>query len=357
MKRKTFLSIIFIVIIAGSLSGTYIYYNYFKPAEYSVELPHGLYVNASVPIGVATNSHSLKTDSLYREKSLTNFNLITGEWQMKWGQLENASGQYNFEEFDYLVDFAESHGMKVHGYTLIWHEDIPDRIRYFNGTAEELEQIMKNHIQTVVGHYKGRIQSWDVVNEAFDKTFYRNTTFYRILGKDYLAKAFQWVHEADPDAILYYNDYDMIKHPEKAQFVISELSSFINAGVPIHGIGEQAHMQLHTLNLTNVEIGIGLFNNFGLPIRISELDIALNRDGRYHAYTKPLAEQQKEAYYQLVRKFGLFNNLTSITLWGFSDDASWLNYQRGYPEWPLLFDRNYNPKPCALGFLEALKKI
>jgi endo-1,4-beta-xylanase len=288
---------------------------------------------------------------------IANFNLITGEWQMKWGQLENTSGQYNFEAFDYLVDFAESHGMKIHGHTLIWHEDIPNRIKNFNGTPTEFEQIMKNHIQTVVGRYKGRIQTWDVVNEAFDWTSYRDTIFYRMLGKDYISKAYLWAHEADPHAILYYNDYDMIKHPEKAQFVISELSKFINAGVPIHGIGEQAHMQVYTLNLTNIEITIGLFNNFGLPIRISELDMCVNHHGRYHAYTHSLADRQTEAYYQLVKKFGLLNNLTSITLWGFSDNASWLNYQKGYPEWPLLFDANYNPKPCAFGFLNALKEL
>ncbi len=357
MVKKAVQFVLIFILIASGIFGPIVYFEYYKPAEYSIELPHGLYFNASVPIGIATNSRSLSDDDAYREKIIANFNLITGEWQMKWAHLENTSGQYNFEEFDYLVNFGETHGMKVHGHTLIWHESVPDRVEKFNGTKAEFETIMKTHIQTVVGRYKGRIQSWDVVNEAFDWTEYRDSIFYRMLGKEYIAKAFQWAHEADPDAKLYYNDYGMLRNPEKAVFVISELRTLINQGVPIHGVGEQAHMQMSNLNFTDVETCIGLWNEFGLPIRISELDIRVNHNGRYHAYTHSLAIKQEDAYFQLVKRFGQFKNLNSITLWGFSDDASWLNMRDGYPDWPLLFDAKYNPKPCARGFLNGLKEF
>jgi endo-1,4-beta-xylanase len=223
MNKRVFKAVIIVFIIVGSGFGTFIYYKYYKPAIYNIELPHGLCVNASLPIGVATDSYRLKNNQIYRERVLSNFNLIVGEWEMKWGELENESGQYDFTRSDYLVEFAEANGMKIHGHTLIWHGDIPSRIENFNGTPAQLEQAMKEHIQTVVTRYKGRIQTWDVVNEAFDwikenKSYgYRNTIFYRMLGKDYIAKAYQWAHEADPDAKLYYNDYELIDNPEKAR--------------------------------------------------------------------------------------------------------------------------------------------
>lgn len=167
------------------------------------------------------------------------------EYQMKFAHLLPKKGAYTFEDCDALVDLALKKGMKIRGHTLVWHRDVPDWVNGVKSKAELLS-IMKNYIKTVVGRYRGKIYAWDVVNEAVSDDglsgLYRKTKWMEVIGEEYIEKAFRWAHEADPKAILFYNDYST-EDPNKRSRIVTMIKSLQSKGVPIHGMGMQAHYQ------------------------------------------------------------------------------------------------------------------
>ena len=178
--------------------------------------------------------------------------------------------------------------------------------------------------------------------------------FYQRIGADYIPKLFEWAHQADPDAKLYYNDYDFFTRADKRDFILQEIKTMLDAGVPIHGLGIQSHLKLDSPDLTQIEESLEKCSALGIDIRISELDITVNHDYRHYVYTNELAEQQKERYHDLVELFLQFPAIKDITTWGVFDGHTWKSaWYR--PDWPLLFDKDYNPKPAAEGFLLALQ--
>lgn len=342
------------LLLVSSLTALYFMGFYQISANYDVALSNSFKLVSPVLIGAAVDSKHLQDDEAYLKLVLEHYNSMVAEYEMKMAKLIPTQGDYHFSQADYLVEFAESHGLWMHGHTLIWHLSLPQWLQNFNGSDEEFASVIQNYIQTVVGRYKGQVASWDVLNEAFIGSRYRDTIFYQRLGTNYIAKLFEWAHQADPDAKLYYNEYDILARDDKRDFVLQELKTLIDSGVPIHGLGIQGHLKLNYTDLAQIEESLTLCSALGIDIRISELDITVNHDNRHYVYTDKLAEAQKQYYHDIVAIFLKFPAIKDITTWGVFDGHTWRSewYQA---DWPLLFNENYQPKPAAEGFLFALQ--
>jgi endo-1,4-beta-xylanase len=312
------------------------------------------------PIGVAVSERSFQGKD--GELILSQFNSLTPENSMKMGPIHPQENRYNWREADSIVNFAQKHGLKVRGHNLCWHEQTPYWIfKDAEGkevTKEVLLQRLKDHITTVVNRYKGKIYAWDVVNEAIDddpSKFLRNSMWYKICGEDFIFKAFQYAHEADPKAVLFYNDYNT-ERPEKRERVYKLLKRLVDAKIPINAVGLQAHWSVYEPTQQELIETIKRFSSLGLKVQITELDVSIYpwekdkralKPGESDAYT-PEAEQKQMAKYAEV--FKIFRDykkvITGVTFWNISDKYTWLDEYpvAGRKNYPLLFDQNYQPK-------------
>lgn len=285
------------------------------------------------------------------------FNVITPENLMKWEALQPQPGVFNFDAADAFVDFAERHGMKVIGHTLIWHAQTPDWVfkdEHGNPASRELLiQRMEEHIKTVVGHFKGRVHGWDVVNEAVEGGALRDSPWLQIIGEDYIALAFQFAHEADPDAELYYNDYGVVD-PPKRERIYRLVKDLLDRGIRIDGIGMQAHYDMNWPSTAQLSETIEYLSSLGVKIHISELDVSLYSWGdRRNLYPNGLpddvAARQAARYAELFEVFRAHADVIErVSLWGTRDDMSWKNNfpVQGRRDYPLLFDDAGRPKPA-----------
>jgi endo-1,4-beta-xylanase len=326
-------------------------------------------------IGTALNARQIVgKDSAALEVVEKYFNSIVAENIMKSAMIQPNEGDFKFDLADQFVAFGEKNDMNIHGHALIWHSQIG---RWFfvdslgNEVSKELLiQRMQDHIYTVVGRYKGRVHSWDVVNEAIlDDGSYRNSRFYKILGKDFIKLAFQFAHDADPDAKLYYNDYSMAL-PLKRDGVVAMVKELQNQGIQIDGIGMQGHVGLDNPSLEDFENSIIAFGNLGVEVMITEMDVsvipspfdnteadvALNFDYRpsMDPYKSGLPDsvnialtKRYESFFKLFLKHD--DVISRVTLWGVNDANSWKNNWPigGRTDYPLLFDRNNQPKSAV----------
>ena len=301
-----------------------------------------------------------------------NYNIVTPENSMKPQPTHPSEDTYNFATPDALVKWCQENNIKVWGHTLLWHAQTG---RWFfegtNGqpaTRELALERLKKHIMTVVGRYKGRVIGWDVVNESIadggsgETENLRNSSWYRTVGPDVLALAFKWAHEADPEAQLYYNDYNIeqgaVQNRGKHASSMLLLKRLIKEGAPIHGVGIQGHWSLNT-RIPDVEKAIENYASLGLKVSISELDVtatgsnsgAFGNQGGGNVSAEAL-EQQALVYAKL---FDIFNrhskSISRVTFWGISDRRSWRSRQR-----PLLFDAQLQPKPALQTILNVSKE-
>lgn len=303
------------------------------------------------------------------------FNTITPENVMKWELIHPEPGEYDFEAADRFVAFGEENDMFIVGHTLVWHSQVPDWVfEDENGNRldrEALLERMRDHIHTIVGRYEGRVDGWDVVNEALNEDgSLRETPWLEIIGEDYLEKAFQFAHEADPDAELYYNDYTL-ENPPKRDGAVRLVQNLLDAGVPVTGIGTQAHHRLDS-NSPSVEdqaAAIEAFADLGVDVMITELDIAVLPRPQEHwgadisqsaelqdelnpypdAFPDSMQQALAQRYAELFDVFLEYqDDITRVTFWGVRDGDSWLNNWpiAGRTTYPLLFDRNGDPKPA-----------
>lgn len=313
------------------------------------------------PIGVAVSPMALKSDEA--GLILQQFNSLTPENAMKMGPIHPKEDTYNWAGADSIVAFAQRHGLKLRGHALVWHNQTPSWLFVDNNgntvSKAVLLQRMKEHITTVVNRYKGKIYAWDVVNEAIsDKAdeYLRPSRFLEIAGEEYITKAFQWAHEADPNAQLFYNDYDEI-NPVKREKMHRLVKSLKDAGIPIHGVGLQGHWAVNEPSRQQLEETLRRFADLGLKMQITELDISVyakehaareRRPEDANTAFSPEREQQQEAVYKM--SFELFRKykdaISGITFWNISDRRSWLdNFPvRGRKDYPLLFDKDLKPK-------------
>lgn len=336
--------------------------------------------NDSFLIGAALNRSQITgEDKPGIEIVKKHFNTITPENILKWENVHPKPEEYDFDVVEQYVQFGEENDMFIVGHTLIWHNQTPDWVFLDEEgnplNREELLQRMRDHINTVVGRYKGQIHGWDVVNEALNEDgSLRETPWLNIIGEDYIAKAFEFTHEADPDAELYYNDYSL-ENPEKRNGAVNLVQNLLNEEIPISGVGTQGHFSLEWPTLEQAEATIEDFADLGLDVMITELDIdvlpsvqggqgaditmnaelrdSLNpyTDGLPDSVQQPLAQRYKELFelYYTHR-----DDITRITFWGVSDGDSWKNSWpvSGRTNYPLLFDRNHQPKPAFYSVIE-----
>jgi endo-1,4-beta-xylanase len=321
------------------------------------------------PIGVAVSPASLKTDEA--SLILQQFNSITPENAMKMGPIHPKENEYNWKDADQIVAFAKQHNLKIRGHNLCWHNQAPD---WFFKDAEGKEvskevllQRLKEHITAVVSRYKGSIYAWDVVNEVIsDKPgeYFRPSLFYKICGEDFVAKAFEYAHEADPNAVLFYNDYNLI-NPAKRAKVIKMIKGLIAEGIPINGIGIQGHWAINEPSKDQLEQTIKDFAQLNLKIQITELDISVYKkeneareresEDNNTAFRPEREQQQLEVYKMCFEVFRKYKDVISgVTFWNISDRDSWLdNFPvKGRKDYPLLFDKNLEPKKA---FWEVVK--
>lgn len=305
-------------------------------------------------IGAAVN---LRTIISQQDLLVQQFNSITAENDMKFEELQPVEGQFTFEKADKLAAFAKENGMKIRGHTLVWHNQTPAWV-YHNSqgekvTRDELLQRMKNHITTVMKRYKGQIYCWDVVNEAVTDEgleLYRKTNWLDIIGEDYIEKAFEFAHAADPNALLFYNDYNE-SNPEKREKIYRLVKSLVDKQVPIHGVGLQAHWNLTNPSLDEIRAAIERYASLGLKLQLTELDVSVFafEDKRTDLIepTSEMNELQSQRYQQLFELLREYRDvITAVTFWGAADDYTWLNDfpVRGRKNWPFLFDENHQPK-------------
>ena len=282
---------------------------------------------------------------------------------MKMAPIHPEENRYLWNDADSIVAFAQQHGLKVRGHNLCWHNQTPGWLfKDPSGkevTKELLLQRLKDHITTVVSHYKGKIYAWDVVNEAVsDKPgeYLRPSAWYRICGEEYIAKAFEYAHTADPNAILFYNDYNEI-NSAKREKIYKLVKGLKDSGVPIGGIGLQGHWAINEPSRPQLDSTIKKFADLGLKLQITELDISVYPKEHNARERKPedadtiLSEQKEqkqiEEYkmcFELFRKYRKV--ISGVTFWNVSDRHSWLdNFPvRGRKDYPLLFDKNLKPK-------------
>lgn len=300
------------------------------------------------------------------------FNTITPENALKWGPVQPRPGEYAFADADRFVEFAERHGMAIIGHTLVWHQQTPRWVfEDENGgpaSRERLLERMRDHIHTVVGRYRGRIRGWDVVNEALnDDGTMRQTPWLKLVGEDYLVKAFQFAREADPEAELYYNDYSL-EGPRKREGAVRLLRQLQAAGAGVTAVGLQGHYSLEHPGARQIEDTIEAFAGLGLQVMITELDVnvlptpwgggadvsvRLNADPKWNPYTDGLPREVEERLAdRYAELFGIFlrhrDTVSRVTFWGVTDASSWLNHFpiRGRTNYPLLFGRDGLPKPA-----------
>jgi endo-1,4-beta-xylanase len=318
------------------------------------------------PIGVAVAPGNLKTDEA--ALILQQFNSLTPENAMKIGPIHPEENRYFWNDADSIVAFAQAHGLRVRGHNLCWHNQTP---RWLfrdsagkNVSKEVLLQRLKDHVTTVVNRYKGKIYAWDVVNEAIsDKAdeYLRPSLWYQICGEDFIVKAFEYAHAADPNAVLFYNDYNEI-NASKREKIYKLVRSLKDAGVPIGGVGLQGHWAINEPSREQLDSTIKKFADLGIKIQITELDISVypkEHNARERqpadtdtAFTPEKENKQREVYkmcFEVFRKYKKF--IRGVTFWNVSDRRSWLdNFPvRGRKDYPLLFDKNLKPKKAYWG--------
>jgi endo-1,4-beta-xylanase len=313
-----------------------------------IALPGSLCAAARVPVGVAVEPDFLD-DPAYRATLLREFNAITPENAMKWGPVHPTARGWSFAPADRLVELAEAHGLSVHGHALVWHRQLPS---WVDGgmTPRRLAGELAGHVETLVGRYRGRVASWDVVNEAVaDRGGLRRTVFLDALGPGYVADAFRLAHAADPAARLYYNDYGADALSPKADAVHDLVRRLLHDGVPLHGVGLQMHLRAARPPApAAITAHVARLAALGLAVRISEMDVRIRRLRR----GDPLARQRR-VYEDAIAACAGIPGFAGVTFWGLSDAHSWVHAEFG-ADAPLLFDRDYAPKPAYFGVRDAL---
>ncbi|MCX6269617.1 MAG: endo-1,4-beta-xylanase [Bacteroidetes bacterium] len=324
-------------------------------------------------IGVAVNAQQVNgVNPIETELIVKEFSAIVAENCMKPQTIHPEENKYNWNDADKFVAFGEKNKQIVTGHCLIWHSQIG---RWFfidadgkDVTPEVLKERMRQHITAVVGRYKGRVKGWDVINEVFeDDGTYRDSKFYQILGKDYVKFAFQFAHEADPNAELYYNDYNVEK-PAKCDAIVELVKGLRAEGYRIDAVGSQAHMHMNSPTFDETETSLKKIKAAGVKVLITEWDISIlpspyeganiSVNFKYSKEMDPYREGVPDSIQQKWNKrmldmFGLFLKYNEVvdrvTIWGLTDNTTWLNNFpiRGRKDYPMLFDRNNQRKPVV----------
>jgi endo-1,4-beta-xylanase len=330
---------------------------------------------APFPVGVAVSAGSERDSLLSVTAQQTvvkrHFSQLTAGNIMKMSYLHPSQDSYTFAQADELLKFATDNGMSLHGHALIWHSDyqVPAFMKNFSGDKAAWLAMLKTHVQTVAGHFAGKLASWDVVNEAIaDGGGYRDSLFYKATGADYIEQAFINARAADPAVDLYYNDYSIEADEKKLKTLTEMLDGFKARSVPITGVGFQMHIFMDWPSVATISASFKQIVDRNLKVKITELDIPINNpySAAYRAgdvktaYTLELGLAQKKRYCEVVKAYmdTVPPHLRGgVTVWGVHDPSSWLMQQlfnNRHDDWPLLFDGQYKDKPALRGVADGL---
>jgi endo-1,4-beta-xylanase len=340
-------------------------------------------------IGAALNpGHFSETDAMGAMLVKRHFNSITPENHMKWALIhprpDAGTAGYSFENADKYVEFGEKHGMFIIGHCLVWHSQVP-RWVFQDSEGKLLDrnallERMREHIFTVVGRYRGRVHGWDVVNEALNEDgTLRKSQWLNIIGEDYIARAFEYAREADPEADLYYNDYNL-EYEAKRKGAVGMVKKLKQQGIKVTAVGTQSHHKLNRPTVRQIEDTIKAFKELGVKVAVTELDVdvlpAVTRgptadisvraqaNSESNPYATGLPDEMQKALAQryadifaVYLKYG--DVIARVTFWGVTDRHSWLNNfpAFGRTNYPLLFDREGNPKPAFDAVIQEAKNL
>ncbi|NEP11858.1 MAG: endo-1,4-beta-xylanase [Symploca sp. SIO2C1] len=307
-----------------------------------------------IEVGAAVLMTPFKEDSTYRELLAREFNSLTPENAMKFSRMRRGRDEYKFKNANALVTFAKEHQMQVHGHTLVWYKKLPSWLKEGEWTREDLTDILRQHIYTVVSRFRGEIATWDVVNEAIESDgSLREAIWLKGIGPEYIEMAFRWAHEADPQAKLFYNDYGAEGLGKKSNAIYELVKNLRQRNVPIHGVGFQMHTNIkNPRNPEKIAANIKRLGELGLEVRITEMDVRIyNGEGT----TEEKLAAQAEVYRKILRVCLDAPNCKALTTWGISDNYSWIPDFFERPDSPLLFDESYRPKPAYDALVEELQ--
>ncbi|TDE10545.1 endo-1,4-beta-xylanase [Dyadobacter psychrotolerans] len=367
---KYFKKIVSLSLTSGKTVAFLIIFIACEKGESQVAKPATLQDASSFPVGFAIDPTAMKDNATYQKTVLDHAGSFTAENVMKPSRINAQKGVFSFDKADYLIDVAQAQGKRVHAHTFVWYTNTAPAWMKQIKDSTELETALKTYIQTVGTHFKGKVASWDVVNEAFDNTTGeirmasvddKGQTLLNlggVIGKDYVARMFQYAHHADPGALLFYNEYGQETNAKKLDAVLKMVTDFKKRSIPIHGLGLQMHININTPNV-GIENAIQKYADTGLMVHISELDIAVNpAKTKDLTITAELLEKQYEKYKFVVNTYKRIvpvKQQFGITMWGVSDANSWIPGFCSCTDFPLLFDSQYKTKRAYDGFLDGLK--
>jgi endo-1,4-beta-xylanase len=312
----------------------------------------------NIHVGAAVDpSHFAETayaDTLARE-----FNQVTAENAMKFDATQPGPTTFTFAQADSIVTFAMAHNMAVRGHTLVWYNQVPRWVTTGSFTAQQLSDVLQNHIKTEVGHFAGHVYAWDVVNEAFNgdgtlrSELWYDTPGIGLTGTGYIEQAFRWAHDADPKALLFYNDFSAEGVNAKSDAIYNMVKDFKARGVPIDGVGLQMHWTTATAAISSMRANIQRLADLGVQVHITELDVRLPVDSSGSA-TSALLTTQAQIYGSMVSLCLEFPSCTAVQTWGFTDKYSWVPGTFPGNGAALEFDVSYQPKPAYTAMQNAL---
>ena len=298
-------------------------------------------------IGAALNPGVLESDEAYRAVAGSEFNCAVAEYGMKWDAMEPEQGTFDFSLGDQVVEFAEQHGMRVKGHALVWHGATPEWVLGVTSPSA-LRTVIREYVTEVVTHFKGRVEAWDVVNEAIADSggAFRNSHFYKVLGTEFFKIAFEAARAADPDVELLYNDYGGEGLGVKSDAIYELVKSLKESGVPIDGIGLQSHLTHNGVPPEQLEANMNRLAALGLSVNLSEIDV---RMGMAPGTLDDKLARQAEIYRQLAVACANQPACTGLFVWGFTDAHSWVDGTFGGTNLPCLLDEDLNRKPAYDG--------
>ncbi|MFI5114902.1 MAG: endo-1,4-beta-xylanase, partial [Terriglobales bacterium] len=304
------------------------------------------------------------SEAAYASTLAREFNMVEPEDALKWEVVHPERASFDFSQADRVVDFASRHDMKVRGHTLVWHRQNPKWLTEGKYTSSELAEILAKHIKTVVGHYRGKIFAWDVVNEAFDEllpgklrsTIWRDEPGIGLAASySYIEQCFRWAHEADPRALLFYNEAEAEVVNPKSDAIYAMVRDFRQRGVPIDGVGFQMHIANLHADVTSISANIKRFTALGVQVQITEMDVALPVDAGGNARAEDL-ERQADIYRGIAAVCLSRPGCTAIQTWGFTDKYSWIgSHSKKTQGAALPFDRDYRAKPAYSALRSVLE--
>jgi endo-1,4-beta-xylanase len=345
---------------------------------------------SGILVGTAVRPAQL-SEPEYAATLAREFNMLEPEDVLKWETVHPEKRSFDFAQGDQLVDFASRHGMKVRGHTLVWHQQNPKWLVEGKYSSRELSQILENHVKTVVDHYRGKIFAWDVVNEAFDElqpgtlrsTIWSNQPGIspdktvpqvraRAVGANlgeaegsaqgsqssysYIEQSFRWAHEADPQALLFYNEAEANVVNPKSDAMYGMIRDFRHRGVPIDGVGLQMHILNLQTDVSSISANIQRFTELGVQVHITEMDVALPVDQSGNAQPEDL-QRQADLYREIAAACLSHPGCTAIQTWGFTDKYSWIGSHSKHTMGAALpFDKSYQPKPAYRALRNTLEE-